>query len=272
MRGTDFQRTLVYEVENSMIPHRHDTAQNISLGMMVLPLLAALSILMTMVCCTAGENGKTADEADGDTVAQMQSWGVSQMISDSGVMKYHMVAEEWDIYNNTRPPKWVFVKGLIMEKYDSSFHTDWFVKADTAYCYDQKLWELRGRVTARNIAGTLFTSEELFWDMDKHELYSNMFMTIRKPTEFLQGYHFRSNEAMTRYTVDNANGMTPYNDKTDTDTLQTTTPATPENIDVQDSIKNPIKDSVSYVTDHNAASLTDTLPAHPGKQKRRRHK
>ena len=55
-------------------------------------------------------------------------------------------------------------------------------------------------------------SEELFWDMDRHEMYSNMFMTIRKPDEFLQGYNFRSNEQMTRYSVSNANAETPFSD------------------------------------------------------------
>lgn len=51
-----------------------------------------------------------------------------------------------------------------------------------------------------------------FWDMDRHEMYSNMFMTIRKPDEFLQGYNFRSNEQMTRYSVSNANAETPFSD------------------------------------------------------------
>ena len=71
---------------------------------------------------------------------------------------------------------------------------------------------MRGRVVIRNQEGTVFTSEELFWDMDRHEMYSNMFMTIRKPDEFLQGYTFRSNEQMTRYSVSNANAETPFSD------------------------------------------------------------
>ena len=138
------------------------------------------------------------------------SWGVSTLISDSGVIRYKIVAEEWNIYNSTNPPKWTFVKGLFLEKFDSTFHIDWFVQCDTAYCYNQNLWELRGRVFIRNMEGTEFSSEELFWDMDRHEMYSNLFMTIRTPEKLLQGYNFRSNEQMTRYHIQNSNAETPF--------------------------------------------------------------
>ena len=147
-----------------------------------------------------------------DSLPFMQSRGISTLISDSGVIRYKITAEEWFIYNTTQPPRWTFMKGILLEKFDSTFHSDWFVQADTAYCHNQELWELRGRVVIRNQEGTVFTSEEFFWDMERHETYSNQFMTIRKPDEFLQGYNFRSNEQMTRYSVTNANAETPFSD------------------------------------------------------------
>ena len=58
--------------------------------------------------------------------------------------------------------------------------------------------------------GTEFSSEELFWDMDRHEMYSNLFMTIRTPEKLLQGYNFRSNEQMTRYHIQNSNAEMPF--------------------------------------------------------------
>lgn len=184
--------------------------------------------MLSVVLSCADEKGYRAPGVwEGDSVAFMRSWGISTLISDSGVMRYKITAETWDIYDVTNPPKWVFTDGILLEKFDSAFHIDWFVQSDTAYCYNQKLWELRGRVVIRNLEGTLFTSEELFWDMDRHELYSNLFMTIRKPDELLQGYNFRSNERMTRYSVNNANGETPYNESsepTESDTVQLIAP------------------------------------------------
>ncbi len=189
-------------------------------------LWTAAAIVLTAAC--GQEESHLAPAVDkNDSFPSMRSWGVSTFISDSGIIRYKIVAEEWDIYNNTRPPRWTFLKGILLEKFDSTFHINWFVQSDTAYCYNQQLWELRGRVIIRNLEGTVFTSEELFWDMNRHELYSTLFMTIRKPDEFLQGYNFRSNEQMTRYSVVNANGETPFNEDNPQepgDTLARTTP------------------------------------------------
>ena len=174
--------------------------------------LGAVVMLILPFSCTEEEKRHAPAIAEKDSLPFMQSRGISTLISDSGVIRYKIVAEEWNIYNTTNPPKWTFLKGILLEKFDSTFHIDWFVQADTAYCHNQQLWELRGRVVIRNQEGTVFTSEELFWDMDRHEMYSNLFMTIRKPDEFLQGYNFRSNEQMTRYSVTNANAETPFSD------------------------------------------------------------
>lgn len=173
---------------------------------------ATVMLILTISC--AGEQKNHAPAVDEqDSLPFMQSRGISTLISDSGIMRYKITAEEWDIYNTTNPPKWVFIKGLLLEKFDTTFHIDWFVQSDTAYCYNQQLWELRGRVVVRNQEGTVFTSEELFWDMDRHEMYSHMFMRIRTPERMLQGYNFRSNEQMTIYKVEGSQGEAPFNDK-----------------------------------------------------------
>ena len=152
---------------------------------------------------------------DQDSLPFMTSHGISNLISDSGIISYKIVAEDWDIYN-TEPPKWTFLKGLFLEKFDSTFHVQWHVQSDTAYCHNNRTWELRGRVVVLNRDGDLFETEELFWDMDEHQLWNTMFMTITKPStqQQLQGYNFRSNEAMTNYHITNSAGYTPANDET----------------------------------------------------------
>ena len=136
----------------------------------------------------------------------MSTYGVSKLISDSGVIRYKIIAEQWDVYDQASPPKQSFPKGLFLEKFDEKFHVELFITADTAYCYNQNLWELRGRVFIRNINGVSFSTEELFWDMGKHEMYSNMFTHIVTPEKELQGFSFKSNEQMTKYEVYNNKG------------------------------------------------------------------
>ena len=143
----------------------------------------------------------------------MHSVGVSTLISDSGVIRYHLVAEEWDIYTPAnQAATWKFIKGMLMLRLDEAFDVDLYVQADTAYLHNQKLWELRGRVRIRNVQGTRFNTEELFWDLDKHEMWNHTHMTIITPERILEGTEFRSNEEMTRYSVANSKGDFPVSD------------------------------------------------------------
>ena len=47
------------------------------------------------------------------------------------------------------------MNGIFMEKFDEHFKVAMFLTADTAYWYDQNLWELRGRVEIRKENGTV---------------------------------------------------------------------------------------------------------------------
>lgn len=154
-----------------------------------------------------------------DTLPFMHAKGINTLISDSGVMRYRMVAEEWDIYNSGREPAtWKFMKGLLMERFDENFHVDLYIQSDTAYLHRQRTWELRGRVVIRNMRNEVFLTEELFWDMNTHEIWNHAFMHIITPERELQGTEFRSNESMTKYSVSNSSGAFPVSD---TETSQT---------------------------------------------------
>lgn len=162
---------------------------------------------------------------DRDSLPFMSSHGICNHISDSGVISYKIIAEEWNIYN-TQPAEWKFLKGLFLEKFDTTYHVLWHVQSDTAYCHDDRIWELRGRVVMLNREGTLFRSEELFWDMDEHQIWSNMFMRIDKPDseQQLQGDRFRSNEEMTEYHITSSKGFTPFGGDDEEDNDDTETP------------------------------------------------
>ena len=68
--------------------------------------------------------------------------------------------------------------------------------------------------------GLRFSSEQLFWDEDRHELYSNVFSRLVTPERTLQGSYFRSDERMTRYYVSNSQGSFERSDfSSDRDTI-----------------------------------------------------
>lgn len=142
-----------------------------------------------------------------DSVSTMVTYGVNMLVSDSGMMKYRIVAECWEVNQAKNPSRWIFEKGLFLEQFDPKFHVEAYIQCDTAYYFDQeKLWELRGRVRVRNIEGLRFSSEELFWDQNKHELYSYKYSRLVTPDREMEGTYFRSEERMTKYTITNSKG------------------------------------------------------------------
>lgn len=142
-----------------------------------------------------------------DSVAMMRSLGVNTLISDSGVIKYRIVAERWDVNTVLDPSRWIFEKGIFFEQFDEKFHVQSHIQCDTAYYYDKKkLWELCGRVRVTSKNGLKYRSERLFWDSNSHELYSNARSVLVTPERELRGNSFRSDERMRWYKVSNGSG------------------------------------------------------------------
>ena len=157
-----------------------------------------------------------------DSVAMMTSYGVNTLISDSGVMKYRIVAERWDVNENVNPARWIFPRGLFLEQFDEKFHVEAYIQSDTAYYYTVlKLWHLIGNVRIRTVDGVRYSSEEIYWDQQKHELYSNKFSHLITPQREMQGSYFRSDENMRHYFISNSKGSFEKSDMIKEDTTST---------------------------------------------------
>ncbi len=171
-------------------------------------------LILTTACQDVQEHTAPAIH-DRDSVSMMTSYGVNTLISDSGVIKYRIVTERWDVNTVRQPSRWTFEKGVFFEQFDEKFHVEAYIQADTAWYFDQqKLWHLRGRVRIRNVNGLVYQSEELFWDGRKHELYSNVFSKVTTPERTMEGTYFLSDERMTHYTVSNSKGSFEREDMT----------------------------------------------------------
>ena len=160
-----------------------------------------------MVSCQEAVEHTAPAIRDRDSVPIMTSYGVNTLISDSGVIKYRIVTERWEVNQNRHPSRWTFDKGLFLEQFDEQFHVQAYIQCDTAYYFDQqRLWELRSRVRILTKDGLRFSSQQLFWDEAKHELYSYVFSRLVTPERTLQGSYFRSDERMSHYIVTNSRG------------------------------------------------------------------
>ena len=175
-------------------------------------LLWVLTISAFAISC-AEEKGKHAPAIDEkDSVPFMQSWGISTLISDSGVTRYRIQAKEWRVFDKADEPYWYFPQGIFVEKFDSSFNTESFILSDTAIFYNKlQLWRLRGDVRIENMQDERFFTEEIYWNQQKKSIYSDSAIHIERSDRIIEGIGFVSNEAMTQYTIRHTTGIFPIN-------------------------------------------------------------
>ena len=151
-----------------------------------------------------------------DSLPVMVTYGVSKLISDSGVIKYKMIAEEWRVYDRTNPPRWEFPKGIFIERYDDKFKVNMHITADSAWIYDQKLCKMHGHVVLHDKAAeTHLETEELFWNMKTGDLASDRYTCLTQPEQEIAGDWFRAkiqDNRLTQYHIKQSKGFMPIGD------------------------------------------------------------
>ena len=95
----------------------------------------------------------------------MVSYGVNTLISDSGVIKYKIVTERWDVNTVKQPTRWTFEKGIFLEQFDEKFHVEGYITADTAWYYDQLKLCLLVQLGIQHLMGDAFTLASLWVDI-----------------------------------------------------------------------------------------------------------
>ena len=74
-------------------------------------------------------------------------------------------------------------------------------------------------VHIQNLKGEKFDTDLLYWDQNKHTIYSDRFIRIEQPDRIITGRGFDSNEQMTVYTIRKPEGIFYVDD--DATALQT---------------------------------------------------
>ena len=184
------------------------------------------TVMFVLFPACSGDNKNLAEAiTERDSLPTMRTLGVTTLISDSGITRYKIITEEWEIYDKKNPPYWAFEKGVYLEKFDSLFHIDASIKADTAYYYEKKkLWELRSNVHIRNLQGDKFDTQLLFWDEAKEQIYSDKPIHIEQADKsIINGqYGFKSNQQLTEYEIYNSGGEFVVEDTAPADFIKAT--------------------------------------------------
>lgn len=193
--------------------------------------LIAIVMLFFYSACSSKDKDLVDIQFDPDIVPSMNTDSVTTLISDSGVTRYKLVAENWQVFDKAKEPYWYFPEGIYLERFDSLFQVEAKILADSAWNYTNKqLWRLKGHVDIRNMEGEMFMSYELYWDQKNQKVYSDKYIEIKREETELKGYGFESNQEMTDYRIFRPHeGKIPFKEEesfnnTEFDTLTTVKP------------------------------------------------
>lgn len=181
-----------------MLPQRSNVLFHRSLSITIV--FGAVVMLLLFPACSGRHKDIGDAITERDSLPVMDTKGVVTLISDSGVTRYRINTEEWLVFDRKNPPYWAFEKGLYLEKFDSVFNVEASIKSDTAYYYEkQKLWKLMSNVHIQNLKGEKFDTELLYWDQNKHKVYSDKRVRIEQPDQIIYAIGFESDEQMVKY-------------------------------------------------------------------------
>ncbi len=169
------------------------------------------------VCLSCRGSGKQYGEAvvNRDSSSFVTTYGADMLISEDGVVRYHVIAEEWMIFDKLNV--WNLNKGVYLEIFDSLMQVESTLRADTAIYFKQRgVWQLKSNVHAENVEDEQFDTPELFINNSAHRIYSDSVITIKQTDRMLTGTGFESNSNMTEYYIKHTSGVFPVNDSDST--------------------------------------------------------
>lgn len=135
---------------------------------------------------------------------------IEVIYSDSAKIKVQMYASELKQFNRAEKPYTEFPKGIRVYFFNDSIEIESEIKANYAIYYNnEKLWHARGNVIVQNLkTGERLDSEELFWDEEKEEVYSNSYTRVVNENGTFHGQNgFKSNQELTDYVLIGSSGV-----------------------------------------------------------------
>lgn len=176
-------------------------------------LVVLLGSLFLLTACQ--KDGKMTADAVEDRASMpgLEASVVTTLISDSGITRYRITTETWQIFDKAEPAYWEFPDGIYLEKFNTDLEIDTWLRSDYAH-YDDALqiWTLRGHVQSMNTDSEFFETPLLYWNQRTERIYSDSAISITRESSIIKGVGFDSNQDLTKYTILNPTGVFPIKD------------------------------------------------------------
>jgi len=138
------------------------------------------------------------------------------MYNDSAKSRFRLKSPRIENYQGVDAYQ-LFPKGLNIDFYNDSNEVTNHASANYAIRHEKaKLMEADNNVVVVNKKGDRLTTEQLFWDQNKHTIYTSKFVQIKTADEIIYGDGLQSNEDFSNYKILNIRGtITISNNTTD---------------------------------------------------------
>ncbi len=152
----------------------------------------------------------TESVTDIKNTPQVYADSITTIVSDSGIIRYRIIAPEWYVYEKADTPYWNFPNGLRFERFDENYKVDAEIECDRAVYYSKlDLWKLNDNVEATNLNKEEFYTNELYWNQKEERVYSDSAITIIQKDRKILGVGFESNQTFSRYSIRQPKGTIP---------------------------------------------------------------
>jgi len=174
-------------------------------GKYVLRGLFFIGVVRLLASCENNMNTVTLITSKDKTPLEVED-NASVFYNDSAKTKLHLTATRVEDYGGPDPYT-LFPKGISIDFYDDSARINGHLDADYAIRHENsKLMEADNNVSVLNRKGEKLNTEQLFWDANRHKIYTNKFVRIKTARQIIYGDGLTSNEDFTQYKITNIRG------------------------------------------------------------------
>lgn len=143
-----------------------------------------------------------------DTLPEVTAREVEIYYSEKARVQIKLVSP-YLVSKNEEEPLLIFPEGFTVFFYDTAMNLKSSITADYGISYEKKkLMEARHNVIVENMdKGERLNTEELFWDREKQQIYSNKFVRLTTGEQVVTGDGLTSQEPFDEILISNPKGL-----------------------------------------------------------------
>lgn len=149
-----------------------------------------------------------------DTLPEMTARDIEILYSERAKVQIKLVSPY--LVNKTEDEQLLlFPDGFTVYFYDSAMNVQSTITADYGISYEKKkIMEARHNVVVENVQkGEKLNTEELFWDRNKQQIYSNKFVKLTTGEQVVTGDGLTSQEPFDEILITNPKGLLEFKEE-----------------------------------------------------------